>query len=169
MRYASVLPHRGRSSAWPAEQIALFLKDIGYKRVVAKSDQEPAILSLIDNLRGHGIQTIPAQSPVGESKAHGTAEQSVQAVGNQLRTMKRGLERRLGIGLPVQHAFIAWLLTHAAETLNRYNVNEAGRAPYFMWKGRPYRGDMLEVGCQCFVRLPAQRGGVMGAKWAQGA
>ena len=88
-------PAPGSDRLWPAEQIAKFIQDLGYSRVVAKSDQEATIRGLIGNIKTFGIEVIPELSPVGDKGANGVAEQTVQAVEGQLRVLKFALERRL--------------------------------------------------------------------------
>ena len=54
MRLGCLLPHRGANLGWPAQRVKDFIRDLGYGKVSIASDQEHAILALIDNIKGLG-------------------------------------------------------------------------------------------------------------------
>ena len=60
------------------QKVANDIKDMGYTRVVTRSDQERVLVALAEKLRGHGVQVVPTNSPVGESQSNGVAERGVQ-------------------------------------------------------------------------------------------
>jgi len=54
---------------------------LGYKKMVFKGDQEPALQTMIDRVaRIVGGQVIKEQSPVGESASNGAVENAVQRI-----------------------------------------------------------------------------------------
>ena len=68
---------------------------LGYKKVTLCSDQEPAILDLIEGvIAARKEPTIPQNSPVGESQANGLVERAVRSVKDQVRTLRLALQKR---------------------------------------------------------------------------
>ena len=56
-------------------------KIFGYKKMIFKSDQEPALLSYLDGVKRYaGEQVMIENSPVGDSKGNGEIENAVQQV-----------------------------------------------------------------------------------------
>ena len=82
--------------------------------------------------------------------------------------MKLALEKRLRTAIPVSHPVFSWLLLHAGETLNRFQVDRAGKTAYERWKGKKYHGLVLEFGAKCHFRHPTQRSGDMRPRWSTG-
>ena len=158
MRFACVLPHKGPSLDWTVMMIKSFIDDLGHSRVVMQSDQEPALMTLIANLRAKGLGIVPRNSPVGDSQANEMAERNVQPIEMQARTVKLAIEKRLGAKLPTSHALFAWLVSHSACLLNKYKMDEAGRTPYELWRERQFNGLMAEFGSKVFYMTPKTRG-----------
>ena len=66
---------------------------LGYKRLILKSDQEPAIKKLKAAVRREFSLEIPDEySAVGDSQSNGEVEITVQVVEGQIRTTKCHLE-----------------------------------------------------------------------------
>ena len=83
---AAVVPEKGQC-AYAIKKISQWLKWLGSKRIIWKSDQEPAILALRDaaKLLLTDVEIIPEESPVGESQSNGRADMPVQHVEDVLR------------------------------------------------------------------------------------
>eukprot|EP00971_Amphidinium_carterae_P116460 2306754-Amphidinium_carterae.1 len=82
-----------------------FLQLLGHRRLVLKSDVERAILALKIQVRAAGtdVEIIPQESPPGDHKAAGEAENTVKRVKGLARTICLSLHSRLGCRLPHQH------------------------------------------------------------------
>ena len=78
--------------AMTLKQICADLKCMGLKRIVYKSDQEPAIRAILNALRTqwHG-ELIPEAFPVGDKNSNGDAEAAVKVHESLTRTFKLGL------------------------------------------------------------------------------
>ena len=74
-------------------------------------------------------------SPVGDSRANGAAERALQAIAEQVRVIRRGLEQRLELRLSGKHPVTAWLVERAADLLSKYHVGDDGKTGYERWKG----------------------------------
>ena len=132
---------------------------LGYKRVILKSDQEPAILSLKERVKMEsGVEIIMEESPGYDSKGNGEVERAIQMVQGQFRTMKDGLESRYGVRFDGDHQCVPWLMAHTSDTLTRFHVYEDGRTGYHNWRGRPFSKDSAEFGeCVWYLR-PGSKG-----------
>ena len=79
-----------------------------------KSDQEPAILKLIEaTLRERHQDITTEQSPVGEHAANGVAERAAQAIQGQARTFKLAHGARTGKSICETSAILPWLINQA--------------------------------------------------------
>ena len=88
--------------------------------LVMRSDQEPAILAALEEIPRLRCErrTILQCSAVGDSKANGFAKRSVQMFEEVVRVMKLSFETRIDERISVRHPVFAWIVEHAAETLN---------------------------------------------------
>lgn len=158
---------------WVATQLVRDLRKWGVRgNVTVKSDQEPAIISLVEGLareraRLHPeARTIIEHSPVAESASNGIAERAVQALENQIRVLKLGLEEKLKASVPVSHPVVPWIIEHAADILTKYPVSKDGKTPYERLKGKRYRGEIFEIGQVVTYRIPGKvEGGLLRARW----
>ena len=88
---------------------------LGHRRMVVKSDQEPAILKRIEaTVRERHQDITTEQSPVGEHASNGVAERAPQAIQGQSRTFKLALEARTGKSICETSDILPWLIRHAA-------------------------------------------------------
>ena len=150
---ARVVPQKGKH--WYSIKIASGIVDsLGYKRVVLKSDQEPAIMSLKEGVKNEsGAEIVLEESPGYDSKGNGEIEQAVQLVQGQFRAMKDALESRYGVRFDGDHNCIPWLVAHASDSITRYHVYSDGRTGYQNWKGRPFNKECVEFG-ECIMYKP---------------
>ena len=101
---------------YATKRLAAFLKASGVERLVYMCDQESALRTMIDSalqlLRREGtyMGAVPERSAVGESQSNGRAERSVQALENQVRTMKGILEYRIATRVHSLHPVLKWLV-----------------------------------------------------------
>ena len=96
--------------------------------------------------RGEQTQTMAEHSPVGDSKSNGFIERTTQSVEGQIRTFTSATESRMGLRMIPGRALYAWMITHAANSINLYEVGSDGRVPYQRIRGRKLQTEMLEFG-----------------------
>eukprot|EP00971_Amphidinium_carterae_P319056 6341926-Amphidinium_carterae.1 len=82
------LPHKG-GDKHVTDAVVEFLQLLGHRRLVLKSDGEPAILALKNQVRAAAkdVEIIPQESPPGDHKAAGMAENTVKKVKGLARTI----------------------------------------------------------------------------------
>ena len=81
----------------------VMISDLGrfeYHEMVLKCDGEPALRSVQEEVKLRTESpTILENSPVGDSRANCAAERAIQAVEEQVRVIKSGLETRIGMAM----------------------------------------------------------------------
>ena len=98
-----------------------FVRECGCElgRAIIKTDREPAILSMVDNLirmrveKGSG-ETIPEKSPVSSHQSNGVAERGAQSVEGMIRTLRSALEEHISAKLDIEDSIWPWLIEYAS-------------------------------------------------------
>ena len=107
-----VVPRKG-SHPYVVDETVRSLKQIGHSKFIFKTDNEPALLDLKDEvvkrMRQDGFEVIPEHPPVGESQSNGVVERVMR--GHDSRTQSHGGgELRAGAS---QRASCTTLVGHA--------------------------------------------------------
>ena len=72
---------------------AAFLKNLGYRKVVLKSDGEHSIMALKEAAaREAAIESVPEESLPGGHRANGLVENAIREVKRQIRVLRSALE-----------------------------------------------------------------------------
>ena len=170
--FSHVVPVKGGELDWISEQVARDILRLGHHGdLILRSDQEPAIIDLLSRvakLRGEG-RTHLEHSPVGDSRANGVAERTVQTIEKLLRVHKLALEDRLGEPVPVQHPLVKWLVEHVADMYNRAAIGTDGKTAIQRLKGKACRGYMVPFGASIMFRVCGKvDGGNLTERWHAG-
>lgn len=147
------------------------LNSLGHKDIVLKTDQEPDIIALKNAIKGRStLNIVPEHSPKYESSSNGAVENAIRTVQDQIRTMKDALESRIGVRLEKDENILAWLIVHAAETINRYHISPSrGYTSYEKLKGRRFRREVAEFGEYVLYKVPGKKGkDKLDVRWAEG-
>lgn len=118
MILAHAVPFKGGGVDWLVGQLQRDLRKLGlHDKVILKSDQENAVLDVLNNLckvRGRDNDgkniTMVESSPKGESQSNGVAERAVQDIEEGVRTHKLDLESKVGELTPITRAIIPWMI-----------------------------------------------------------
>ena len=97
---AEIVPRKGNNE-YALEVLTDFIKQTGYKKLILKSDQEPAILSLKDfaaSALPH-VNITMETSPVGESSSNAVIESQIRRTTALIRVHKSCLESHLKLSL----------------------------------------------------------------------
>ena len=122
----------------------------GYPRVVVRSDGEAALLAHVRAVRA---MTMAADVPLGslheqvskeQSAGNGLAEGAVKELKAKMRTLTHNTEMTLETRIPETHDSLAWLVTHAAPTINWFRPVLDGKTPYELRVGRKFRRVVAE-------------------------
>ena len=97
---------------------------------------------------------VPGMPAVGESQSNGRAEAAVQQWEDQMRTIKAGLEVRIGKKVPIKHPIILWMVEHVSSLINRYFVASHGKTAYEFVHGKRSKGRTAEFGETNLCHVP---------------
>ena len=129
---------------------------LGYPQVVLKSDNEPAVVKVLQEALGAlkvtGVQAGEEHSPPYDPQANGAVESAVKQVKGRLRTMKLCLERRIRKRIPPRHPIIAWMVTHVADLLRFRLRGMDGKTPYERVRLRPFSSRLVCFGESCLYK-----------------
>ncbi len=135
------------------------MREVGCEHgdVIVKSDQEPAMTSILTEVGrmravAGGGRYIVERSPVGSSASNGVVERAVQSVQGQTRVLKIALEARWGLAIPHRHAVVPWPGEYAAYLLNRREVGKDGKTSYEKTRGKRATVLGIEFGEKCYTR-----------------
>ena len=128
------------------------MKELGIEgqEIIVKSDQEPAIKHLVDEVARRkaevGGRLIKENSPVDSHASNGVVERAIQSVQGQVRVMKGALEARWGVKIGSKHAVVPWIVEYATHLLNRFEVSHDGKTAYERCKGKAAKHMGIEFG-----------------------
>ena len=100
MTMSTAVPSKS-TGTFAARRVVAFLKEIGLVQcdLIVKSDQEPAIVAVVNEVgrvraAAGGGKYIVEASPVGSSGSNGVVERAIRSVEQQVRVMRDALEHR---------------------------------------------------------------------------
>ncbi len=143
---------------------------MGYKKIILKSDNEPAILALKEAvIRETDVEIVTEEVPVADHPANGLVEYAIKNVQGQLRVIKDALESRQGRRIDGEHPVVPWMVMHATSVVNRSRKDNEGFSAYRRWKGREFTKPVAEFG-ECVLYAPAAspRKDKFDARWKEG-
>ena len=112
-----------------------------------KCDGEPALIAIQQEIvKRRSFETLLENCPAGDSQANGIAERAVQSIAQQVRVLRHSLQCKLGAIVPGTHAVTCWLVEHAADLLNKYQLGEDGRTAYHRLRGKRWYHELVEFG-----------------------
>ena len=131
MLMATAIPSKSTGKLVVA-RVGAFIRElgIGHLDIVAKSDQEPSIKKLVEDVgrsRGEGSGRCIAEiSPVKSSASNEVVERGIQSVQGQIWTIKYGLESRWKREIAAVECVVPWIVEWSAHVLNRFEVGKMG-------------------------------------------
>ena len=144
MKKAVVVPSKGSTGRYAVRMVVDLIEEWGDKdrTVNVKSDQEPAIKFLVDDvcMARTGARTIVEQAPKGSKGSNGIVERAVQSTEQYLRTLKSALDERMNVRIDTKHPVLTWLREFAGYMMNRrcrwmarQRMNDARRRRLRCW------------------------------------
>ena len=146
MLWASTIPAKG-ADAFTTNFVLSCLDEMGYRRIILKSDNEVSIKALKDSIKAAAKTELSLEEgKTGDKPSTGSVESAVKETKRQCRAMKSALEEKLGKSIPDRHAIWTWLARHACFLISRYRVGPDGRTPYERLKGKRWRRPLVVFG-----------------------
>eukprot|EP00971_Amphidinium_carterae_P047329 932633-Amphidinium_carterae.1 len=123
----------------------------GHMRMLWKSDQEPAMLALKNNVQKclPKVQFIMEESAVQDSQGNGAIEKANHLLANQVRVLKSQLEADFEMKFEATHPIITLLIIFAVVSYNFFHVNYTGRIGYELARARKLSKPVLWFGKNC--------------------
>ena len=89
---ATVVDRKGASD-FASSFLTAFIKSLGFKRILVRSDNERSLLSLIDRATSNltGVELVLMTSPEGDHQANGLAKVGVREIKAQTRILRSQL------------------------------------------------------------------------------
>jgi hypothetical protein len=154
---------KGSSDLYAVESVCHWLKELGYPRIVIRSDNEPSIRDFVgkvvsvSNAKGDHLQIVQETSPRHSSQSNGAAERAIQTTDGILRTMKDDIETTVGQRLDAKHPVLAWMLRHTGWLHTRFQRHAAdGRTSFEKLRLRRYVSPLVAFGERVHCRHPGK-------------
>ena len=113
------------------------INNLGYTKIILKTDGEPAIVQLAEDIKRIRSHDAILQNPSAYDPAsNGVAEHAVQDLVGQVRAIKLGLEQRTKMKLGTHGPLLQWIVPHAAWTINVGQVGHDGKTPRHRLMGK---------------------------------
>ena len=146
-RQLLVVDRKGASD-YVSSLLTAFIKSLGFKRILVRSDNERSLLSLIERVtcKLTGVELVPMTSPEGDHQANGFAEVGVREIKAQTRILRSQLEQRLGSRIDEKDPLMSWIPRHAANCVSRYRIVDDGRTPDQRRCGKTWKRPVVEFG-----------------------
>ena len=144
---ATVVDRKGASD-YASSFLTAFIKSLGFKRILVRSDNERSLLSLIERVTCNltGVELVLMTSPEGDHQANGLAEVGVREIKAQTRILRSQLEQRLGCRSDDKDPWMSWIPRHAANCVSRYRIMDDGRTPDQRRCGKTWKRPVVEFG-----------------------
>ena len=179
--FTHVVPYKGvGEDSYVSNLVVADIEWIGHKKLIIKSDNEPALRALVvrslemARVQCQDVSTISQEHPARyDSQSNGGVEVGVQIIRGLFRTLKLCLEARIGKFVPVEHSIISWLVEHAALIVNVRVKGSDGLTAWARVRGRSFNQRLMAFGEKVLFKLPskgphADPDGNMGTKWSDG-
>ena len=125
------VPCKGIAHEYPVRQLVNDLCLLGYKRLILKSDGEPAILALKAEVKEKiKIDVLCEEPSVGESQSNGEIENANRLMQGQVRTMFDALKARYGFEIDTKHPALKWLIQHSGAIITRFMTGVDGKTAW---------------------------------------
>lgn len=156
----TTLENKGRNQYAKAYLVG-WIRGLGYKRVVARSDNENSVLALLKEVSKEmpEVEFVPKSSIEGDHQQNGLAEVAVREVKGQARVLKSHLESNYGRRMDPKEPILAWIVRHAANVINRGRIGPDGQTPEQRRVGKKWSRPTVVFGEQVFYRPPGDRPG----------
>ena len=176
MTMSAAVPSKS-TGTYIARRTIAFLREMGveHRDVVAKSDSEPAVVSIlneVDKIRaGSGVGSfVHERSVTGDSRSNGIVERAAQSFEDMVRVLKTALEARWNVKVPPNHPVAPWLIEYAAFLLDRFEVGADGKTACERCKGKRAKVLGVEFGEAVLWKRRPTRGalGKLTSLWGDG-
>ena len=156
--------------------VCVFLQELGYTRMVLKSDGEQSITALVTVVQKEWAgdsnnfqrQLIPRTSLVDDHASNGAVKAMVHSLEGPTRTSKVGLEEALGVSILPTSPILPWLVRHQSYLRNRFVVRSSGRTPFQELTMSKFQSPLLNFAEAVLAKESGAQEGKLGSPWDLG-
>ena len=127
-------------SRYCLQNVDLYLKNLGYSKVILAHDGDPSIRALAESIQRHvgSSRASVRESPPKQHQSQGAVESMNGFVASQIRALWLDVRKRYP-SLDVSSNLTPWLVRHAAWLIARFHVRgKDGLTPYRLTTGSDY-------------------------------
>ena len=151
---AFTMPKKGRDE-YVVQRVLQAPAFLGRRELIFKTDQEPAICALIDEVRDSWSgKLMHERSPVGDHRANGWIEAGVKTVAAQIRAIMIAFENKYSVVLDHAGHIITWMIEYAGWLVTRFGLGRGGKTPYRLLGGRHAASPLCDFG-ECIQYRPS--------------
>ena len=116
-------------TAYSISLLVGFIKDLGFRRIILKCDNEPSTKALQDAVIHAcvGVEVIPQGPPKGDHMANGRVEMAMREVKRQCRTVRISAEHNTGVRIADYSPLLSWLPRFAAQVMNKMRIGNKAK------------------------------------------
>ena len=106
-----------------------FIKDLGFRRIILKCDNEPSTKTLQDAVIHAcvGVEVIPQGPPEGDHMANGRVKMAVREVTRQCRELSEFPLNNTSVRIADDSPLLSWLPRFAAHVMNKMRTGRDGK------------------------------------------
>ena len=120
---------RKSPTAYSISFLVGFIKDLGFRRIFLKCDNEPSTKALQDAVihACAGVEVIPQGPPEGDHMANGRVEVAVRQVKRQCGTLRISAEQNTSVRIADASPILSWLPRFAVQVRNKMRIGKTER------------------------------------------
>ena len=127
-----------------------FIKDLGFRRIILKCDNEPSTTAPRCGCVGGPFE--------GDHMANGRVETAVREVKRQCRTLRISSEQNTSVRIADGSPLLSWCPRFAAQVMNNMRIGKDGKTSEMRRTGRRWRKPMAQFGEKVWFRKIGEDG-----------
>ncbi len=128
------------AESYGVETVDMMVERLGYRKLIMRSDDEPAILALKEAVRREShVEIVLYKVPVGDHQADGLLANAIENGQGQFRMIRDALESRHGRRVGGEHQVAPRMVTHAASVVNRVGKTRRDSVPTGGGRGESFK------------------------------
>ena len=144
----------------PFHFLSGFIKDLGFRRIILKCDNEPSTKALKDAVIHAcvGLEVLPQGPPEGDHMANGRVEMAVRKVKRQCSTLRISAKQNTSVRIADDSPLLSWLPRFAAQVMNIMRIGKDGKTSEMRRTGRRCIKPMAHFGEKVWFRKIGEDG-----------
>ena len=153
MTFVHLVKCKGLGDEAIVQKVTRSVDELGYRKVTLKADGEPALVAVQEAVAKRRVHdTLVENPPAHDPQANGEIERAVRDVKGQIRALKIGLEMRLREDVDARWKILEWMVPHASDVLNRFNMGKDGKTPHYRVHHKFFKAPVFEFGEQVWAK-----------------